>query len=419
MTLIAARQLGTAAFGNVALGLAVLNLLAVAAQAGLSQSSSRFIGEYLGRKETGTLRGFVNTVQWVPLVSGLLIAAVGISALSLAGFGRDVTAVLNVTLLGVPALGSLMLSQNIARGFGRMLLATMPVPVMLPAVALLSFLAGPAAPDSAAEFMNWYVAIAAALAVSALLVLNLRRSAEMPSGAPVLREPGRWWQVSWPMFVTALGQQFLRRADVMILAPMVSPQTLGLYALGSRFAQVIAVARYAVNRYSMPQIARAFAAAELAAVESAARHSTRLVLAATVFVAAALLIAGKPVLAFSGDAEGAAYGFMLVLLAGQTLASFRSASLQTLQMCGFERDANTIVLVSSPLLAIGGGIAAALSGAMGMAVAVGLLTTWQYWFADHRVSRLVGVNTAPFGRRRHTGRDAISDETEQRIDDEG
>lgn len=403
LNIIVARKLGTAAFGNVALGLAVLNLLAVAAQAGLSQSSSRFIGEYLARKESGALRGFIGTAHWVPLLFGLAIAGTGLLIVRLLPFEPRVGAVLVISLLSVPALGSLMLSQNIARGFGRMVLATMPVPVLLPGAVLLSFFAGPYAPADAAGFMAWYGGITLLLMIAALLLL--RRPARLATTAgveaePVLHDYRRWWLVSWPMFVTALGQQFLRRADVLILAALVAPQTLGLYALGARFAQVIAVARYGVNRYSMPQIARSFARGDLAAVESGARHSTRLVLAATALVIAALLVGAGPLLRYAGDAQGAAYGFMVVLLAGQAVASFHSESLQTLQMCGFERTANSIVLVSSPLLAVAGGIATVSFGAMGMAVVVALLTAWQYWFAAFKVRRLIGVDTAALTRRR-------------------
>ena len=255
---------------------------------------------------------------------------------------------------------------------------TMPAPVLLPAAALLSFLAGPYAPTDAASFMAWYGAITLALMIAALLCLNLRNPDSHAKGTamqPVSRDYRRWWRVSWPMFVTALGQQFLatggfvdsgragRAADARIVCSRHE---------GS--PKVIAVARYAVNRYSMPQIARSFAGGDLAAVESQARHSTRLVLAASALVITALLVGGGPVLRYAGDAQGAAYGFMVVLLAGQVAASFRSESMQTLQMCGHERTANAIVLVSSPILAIAGAIAAVRFGAMGMAVVVALLT---------------------------------------------
>ena len=422
LTIVAARQLGTAEFGIVALGLAMLNMLAIASQAGLSQSSSRFIGEYLARHELGALRGFVGTVQWVPPLFGLAIGGTGLLIVWLFAFEPQVNTVLSISLLSVPALGSMMLSQNIARGFGRMVLATMPAPVLLPAAALLSFLAGPYAPTDAASFMAWYGAITLALMIAALLCLNLRNPDSHAKGTamqPVSRDYRRWWRVSWPMFVTALGQQFLRRADLLILAALVAPQTLGLYALGTRFAQVIAVARYAVNRYSMPQIARSFAGGYLAAVESQARHSTRLVLAASALVITALLVGGGPVLRYAGDAQGAAYGFMVVLLAGQVAASFRSESMQTLQMCGHERTANAIVLVSSPILAIAGAIAAVRFGAMGMAVVVALLTAWQYWFAAYKVRRLIGVDTAALTLRRRRVPAADASACKHQIDKRG
>jgi O-antigen/teichoic acid export membrane protein len=413
LNIIAARQLGTAAYGHVALGLALMNLLAIASQAGLSQSSSRFIGEYLAHSEYGVLQSFVRTVQWVPPLFGLAIGGVGFIIVWLLAFAAPVNTVLAISLLSVPALGSIMLSQNIARGFGRMVLATMPVPVLLPAAALLTFLAGPYAPTDAAGFMSWYAAILLVLMVGALLTLNLRQHVAEMKGAtsePAAHHYRRWWQVSWPMFVTALGQQFLRRADVLILAALVAPQTLGLYALGSRFAQVIAVARFSVNRYAMPRIAQAFAGGDLAEVEAGVRHSTRLVLGVSVLVIIALLAAGGPVLRYAGDLEGAAFGFMIIILAGQATASLRSASMQTLQMCGYERTANTIVLVSAPLLALAGSIATMAFGAIGMAVVVALLTASIYWFAAFMVRRLVRVDTAVlFPRRR---RDAGSDADE-------
>ena len=403
LNIVTARILGTTAFGHVAMGLALLNLLAVAAQGGLSQSSSRFIGEYLARNDNAALRGFIRIAQWVPILTGLTMAGVGLLVVNLWGFPSPVDSVVTVSLVSVPALGSLLLSQNIARGFGRMVLATLPVPVLLPAFALLSFAAGPYAPADATGFMIWYGAITLTLMVSSLLFLVFSAHIKTEAGTPVrpsFHDRRRWLKVSWPMFVTALGQQFMRRADVLILAVLVAPQTLGLYALGARFAQIVAVARYGVNRYSMPQIARSFASGDLDHVASHGRHANRIVLLATSVVVVGLVVAGDPVLQYAGDIKGTAYVFMLILLAGQVAASFHSEALQTLQMCGYERTANGIVLISVPLLFIIGSITTAVFGAIGMAISVSLLTAWQFWFAAHNVRNFIGVDMSIWIRSR-------------------
>jgi O-antigen/teichoic acid export membrane protein len=393
LNLLLARELGASEFGLVALGLSLVNLLGTAAQFGFSQGSSRFIGAYLARDDQARMRGLLRIMQWIPLAFGALIAAVVVAFARIAidpGHTRDVVVVAGVA---VPVFGSLMLSQNVARAFGHMLTATLPMYVFLPSLAVASLYLGPHAATDGPAFLRYYAGIALALAVGVGLLLNLRLRNQLPPTAPRY-EFREWFGVARTMLATAFAQQYLRRIDVILLALFVKPEMLGMYSLGARFAQVLAVARFSVNRFWMPRVARRFAAGDEAALQAEVTTSARLVFATTAVAAIGLLLVGPYLIKFAGFEEGIAFQAMAILLLGQLVAGYYSPSVQTLQMCGHERSANRIVLLSALLVTLAVAALGASAGVLAAAAGVAAVTGLQFWLADRRSRQLIGVVTA-------------------------
>jgi O-antigen/teichoic acid export membrane protein len=393
LNLLLARELGASEFGLVALGLSLVNLLGTAAQFGFSQGSSRFIGAYLARDEQAEMRGLLRTMQWIPLVFGALIAAAVVLFARVVmepGHTRDVVVIAG---LAVPVFGSLMLTQNVARAFGHMLTATLPMYVLLPSLAIASLYLGPHAAADGPAFLGYYAAIALALAAGVALTLNVRLRRQLPRIDPRY-EFREWFGVARTMLATAFAQQYLRRIDVILLALFVRPDILGMYSLGSRFAQVLAVARFSVNRFWMPRVARRFAAGDDAGLQAEVTMAARLVFATTAVATVGLLLVGPYLIEFAGFEEGIAFQAMAILLLGQLVAGYYSPSVQTLQMCGHERSANRLVLLSALLVTVAVGVLGASAGALAAAAGVAAVTGLQFWLADRRSRQLVGVVTA-------------------------
>ena len=394
LNLLIARELGAGEYGLIALGLSVVTLLGVAAQFGFSQGCARFIGTYLARDQHSELRGFLNFAQAVPVVVGLGVAVIGIPVVL--GFlepgGRR--EVIVVALAGVPLYGALLLAQNAARGFGNMLLATLPVFVFLPSAALAALYT--LTPPDAAGFMLLYVGIIAVLAVATVLAVHWRVRKEHLRANQARYPIGEWFTVTRPMLLTAFGQQYLRRVDVILLAFFVTPEFLGMYALGARFAQVVGVTRFSVNRFWMPRVARRYAAGDMDGLKGELGTAARVVFWTTLAVTGGLIFLGPYLINFAGFGGGLAYQVMLVLLVGQVAAAYYSPAVQTLQMCGHERVANRLVLLSGLLVTVGVAGAGAFGGAIGAAGSVALVTAFQFWLAGRRVGQLVGIRCGAF-----------------------
>jgi len=393
LNLLLARELGAAEYGLVAVGLSLVNLLGTVAQFGFSQGSSRFIGVYLAQDRQPEMQGLLRTMQWVTLAFGALISLLVVFLARVfiePGHMRDVVIVAGVA---VPVFGSLMLSQNIARGFGHMLIATLPMYVLLPTLAVASLYAGPWAAADGPAFLRYYAGIALALAAAVGLVLNLMLRRRLTRMRPryAFRE---WFDVARTMLATAFAQQYLRRIDVILLALFVKPEILGMYSLGSRFAQVLAVARFSVNRFWMPRVARRFAAGDEAGLQAEVTTAARLVFATTAVATVGLFLLGPYLIKFAGFEQGVAFQAMAILMVGQLVAGYYSPSVQTLQMCGQERSANRLVLLSALLVTVAVAVLGATAGALAAAVGVAAVTGLQFWLADRRARQLVGVVTA-------------------------
>jgi O-antigen/teichoic acid export membrane protein len=153
------------------------------------------------------------------------------------------------------------------------------------------------------------------------------------------------------------------------------------------------VARFSVNRFWMPRVARRYAAADEAGLQSEITTAARAVFASTIAATIGLLLLGPYLIEFAGFGEGIAFQAMVILLIGQLAAGYYSPSVQTLQMCGHERSANRIVLVAAALVTAAVAVLGAGSGALAAAAGVAAVTALQFWLASRRSRELVGVNT--------------------------
>ena len=167
-------------------------------------------------------------------------------------------------------------------------------------------------------------------------------AARQVAGATARYRFREWFGVARTMLATAFAQQYLRRIDVILLAAFVRPEILGMYSLGARFAQVLAVARFSVNRFWMPRVARRYAAGDEEGLQSEITTAARAVFASTILATIGLLLLGPYLIEFAGFGEGIAFQAMAILLIGQLVAGYYSPSVQTLQMCGHERSANRL-----------------------------------------------------------------------------
>ncbi len=349
MHFLLARELGAATYGYIALGLNIISIFDMVAQLGFAHGIVKLIGVYTSRNEPALTMGAIRGVFGLTFVSGCVIALVGATTVYfLAYSNREMFLTLQAAFASVPALGLLLIAQNIARGFRKMGYGTLPQGVLLPGLVLII-----------ASFMLWrngelraywvvlcYGGVAFLLA---LLVYWRMLSQEEMLSIRVHKPQYRfkeWLSMSLPMLASVSLYQLLQRSDLLVLALFVPARQVGVYALASRLAQAVAVSNMAFNRYWASSMASQYALKDFRRLQSVVTRTARLTFFCSLSLALFLLFFGNRIIDLFGGEYHEVYWLMAVLLVGQVVSGYFASNVVLLQMADRERVVTGIHFVS-------------------------------------------------------------------------
>lgn len=371
MHFLLARELGAATYGYIALALNIISILDMVAQLGFSHGIVKLIGVYTSKNEPGLLIGAIQGVFGLTLICGLSIALVGGAVVYFLPFSdHEMFLTLEAAFFSVPALGLLLLVQNMARGFKKMGYATMPQAVFLPVLVLLVTL-----------WMLWsnrglraywivscYGAVALVLALSVYWrILSQKEMAFIRAHKPQYRIR-EWLSMSLPMLASVSLFQVLQRSDLLILALFVPAKSVGTYALASRLAQAVAVSNTAFNRYWASSMASQHALQDSRKFQNVVTKTARLTFFCSLSLSLLLLSFGKRVIGLFGGEFQEVYGLMAVLLVGQIVSAYFAPNVTLLQMADKERVVTGIHFISCVCVVGGYFLFVPHFGVMGAAV---------------------------------------------------
>jgi O-antigen/teichoic acid export membrane protein len=391
-------------YGRFAVALTVLTMGSMAAQFGFFQGLVRLIGAYNAKNEKALLRGAIQWAARVPWVAGSLIAVLG-AAVVYFGSGGDYLSNREIyfAFAIVPVNAFLLFLQNTARGFGRMVIASFPQQVLLPVSTIFILLLFRDQVENTAQFMALYGIIVFMLVLLVLfLVFRLPEIRELRSISPEYRKK-EWILMTFPMLITSIGHQILRRSDLLILSIFVEPALVGMYALASRFAQIISVARYSFNRFWMPSFAGLFATGSIEELQKSVLHVSRLTLFTTVGIVLLLIGGGQVAIRFVTDTPGNTYQLMLILLTGQVAIAVYAPSVPLLEMCGHERLATKLVLPTCLILVLLCFLFSPIGGSHAVATVTATATAMLYFEASRRGRKKIGISSCAFAVAVHEG----------------
>lgn len=244
-----------------------LILLALSAL-GTDTGLARFVPRYAaaGRPEAvaATVRVARVPVLWASLaVSAAVLTSAGWVAPLLGLDPASGARALRVLALLIPVatLSDFVLAAT--RGFGRMrptvladrILRTLLQPLGATAVALL-------AGGLVALAWSWALPYAASAALGLVALTRVLRERGVPRSvdAPVLREVRReFWSFTWPRSISRVCQIALQRADIVIVAALLSPAHAAAYTVATRFVPVGQVGGAAIQQALQPRIAHMLA----------------------------------------------------------------------------------------------------------------------------------------------------------------
>jgi O-antigen/teichoic acid export membrane protein len=350
MHFLLARQMGAATYAYVAVALNVVSIGDMVVQLGFSHGIVKLIGAYSARGEQALLVGALRGVFLLTLAAGVSLGVLGATGAWLVGSpGSEWTLPMVLGFAAIPGVGLLLLVQNMARGFGRMGLATLPQGVLLPALTLALWYLYPSLSGSplpaAPLFLGLYAAIALGLALLAYARVLTLPQVRAARGIKPLYEFREWLRMSLPMLASVTLYQLLQRGDLLILSLFAPAQQVGVYSVASRLAQAVAVSNMAFNRYWAAGMARRHALGDAEGLQRLATKTARVTFLVSLALCLGLALAGPSLVLLFGPDFGGAYSLMLVLLAGQITSAYFAPNVTLLQMGDRERVVTRIYLL--------------------------------------------------------------------------
>lgn len=402
LAIVLARALGAEGYGVYAHAFAILMVLVLLAEAGVPKLLLREVAASEGRQDWGLLRGAVRRAgQFVGLV------AFGVSAVGLLvlwswsdGLARPTLYTSSVMLLMVPLLAWNKSVTHALRGLRYVVLGEAVERLARPAVALVLV---------AALFLLWpalrqpHVAMAAqGLAAALVLLLGyllLRHRLQAAAGAaePAYRS-GAWLRSALPFTLIGGAGIVNNQADIIMLGWFAESEQVGVYRVAVQGATLVTFAIQSANAALAPQFARLHAEGAAARLQALVTASARVILLATLPVAAAFVLAGGAIAGWVfGPEFAAAHVPLAILAAGQLVnAGFGSVGL-LLNMTGHETaSARGLWQTAALNIVLNAGLIP-LYGMVGAAIATGLSVVLWNVLLYRQVRRRLGISPTALG----------------------
>ena len=391
--LVLGRMLGPESYGHYVQGFALLAVLGLAAILGLKTASQRFIPEY---QETGNHRGLRGFVRWailLVLAAGCGVAVIGNGILGALIDDPGARLIARLVLWAVPIYGAMALLGAMLRAFGHPVLSVAlgrPLREAGVLVTMLGLIL--VGTPTAAGLLGGMIA---ALAVSALISGWMVRAELARSPGPVGRFEPEWLRRSLPMMAVNLGNQMLRRADILMVGALAGSGAAGIYGICVFLTELLAIPLQTIGILFAPDAARFSARRDMPGLQRYVRRMARLSGGFAVILMLPLLIWAEPLLALVGPDYVAGAPALRILVIGQVIrAGFGNVNLLTM-MTGAERGAAKVLALVVALAVAGHVALVPAHGVTGAALATaGAMTLYAALLAALAI-RKTGIRPGP------------------------
>ncbi len=382
LQVLLARSLGTGEYGVYVYALRWLGLLAIVCQLGLAVGSLRFVPAYAATADWSRLKGFLRAGARSVVTAGVLVAVLGAAAL--AALGGDLAPGTRLTfglaLLAVPLYGLLQVWGAALRGLGRVVRSQLPVTVVRPLLLGLAVLGWWLASGAGALTARSAMAFNLGAAALALGLLGGWLRLALPAPLAHARPRYRWreWRrVLAPLVLQNLIGTVIQRLDILLIGVLLGAYEVALYAVASRVAGLLALARKAVNAWTAPAISDLHARGRRAELARLARGASRTIAGLSFLIGGLILLANRPVLLAFGVDFLAARSSLVILAGGHLAASFIGPASFLLAMTGGER---TVVRISAATMLTSAGLYLTLIPIWGLAGAAAVSAATRFGF---------------------------------------
>ncbi|MBC9733452.1 polysaccharide biosynthesis C-terminal domain-containing protein [Nocardioides marmotae] len=259
-TVLVARGLAAGEAGIFFAATALFTTLAVVSALGTDSGLARFLLRLEAEGRTDDVRRAVRTaglpvvVVALAVTAALLLLAEPLS--SVLGLGEDGTRVIRAVAPALPCcvLADLMLAAT--RAVGQMHQTALVDRVLRAGVQVVAVAAAVAAEGGPAVLgLAWSAAYLLSLLLAAAALRSCLRSRPAgPAGARAETSAGaaslaaEFWSFTWPRGVAGLAQVVVQKADIILVAALLTPGHAALYTAATRFVAVGQLANQAVHQ---------------------------------------------------------------------------------------------------------------------------------------------------------------------------
>lgn len=387
-----ARALGVEGYGQYVFALAVVQVMLVPLNFGLPTLVMREVAVLRTRADWALLSGLL---LWSAVVIAAVLAAlaIGVTIWSKVAGVDALLFFFAVALAG--AWAYLRLAAAVLRGMERVVLAAMPDQVIRPVMMLIGIVVLTLVMDLTPAHAMALHAFAAAAGLGWTLWILWSRSSPIPtdSSAEARYDPGAWLKSILPLGLQ-VGAGFLNsRIDVLMLGLLSDKSSVGVYGLAILIGGIATMPETLVKHMIAPRIARLHVEGRRHEIQRIAGLAALVSVAGALAVFAAILLVGGPIVAalVGSEFESSIRIAGVVAIASVITACWCSAG-PLLNMTGHERVTARISWASAAANAVLNLALIPVLGALGAAMATGIVTAGRGIAFAIFAKRLVGVH---------------------------
>lgn len=349
MNITLVRLIGVEDFGLFSFAVSCLMILEIIVIFGFESLLVREISASRGKGETSRVRGLVGfgsgTILLFSLMAAVLTTGVVRFLLPSTWVYADT---LSIAIWALPASALLVAMMSILEGYRRPFVGQIVAAVFRPSFILvgaltLAQMGRSLTAETAASIMVLAYGLGFVLLVGYLLY---RIGGELWRGPAATIEPRQW-------LVTAAGFAFVNAAfiineqtDVMMLAALSDPASVGIYRAAARYSQILSFALLAAMPVLRPMLSSAFMRGDREALHKGCRQTALISLAVGLPIALALVLFGDFFMGLYGPEFLVGSTALSILVAGQLLAIAAGPVGVLMAMTGQERKVAVAVGVS-------------------------------------------------------------------------
>ncbi len=357
-TLLVTRTLGAKAWGTFALSLVVLQIASVIGRLGMDTALLRFTAEYTAKGEINTLKDIYKKALTLVIPSSILVT-ISVYFLSpiLAGkiFNKPyLTDYFRIVSLIIVPFVLLWIHSESIRGLKKikeyMLLQQTGIFIIAVIIFLivLSFLKSHVLPLISYGISIFVLAIISIylwykyLFLSPFAFCSLSSETSTSSYRYIL-------SVSIPMLLSNSLTLIMGWTDTIMLGMFKTTEEVGIYNVALRISMITSITLISINTIAAPKFAEFWGKGDIKGLTKVAQQSTKMIFWTSFPILLVFLIFPRQILGIFGEEFEAGAKVLMILTIGQFVNAAAGSVGYILQMMGYQRFHQNVVLVSTLL----------------------------------------------------------------------